>query len=151
MKNELEVIDPGHVYNLRQLGTDEKVELRFKRSGGAIKYDEEWPGLQVQEVLRALIDRTQYLYDVLPCNESSDALWHLRMALWAYEARAHRRKMEEVNREQPAHDDTERTRLWRDREVSDWIRWSHYLADRMRAHAGWFRTTVSPSRGRPDR
>ena len=103
-----EVIDPGHIYNLRQLGTDEKVELKFiKRSGGAIQYDKEWPGLQVQEVIRALIDRSEYLNAIIPCAETEDSIYFLRMALYSYEARAYRRKKEELNRKQPEHDDGE--------------------------------------------
>lgn len=115
----MKVIDPGHVYEMWCLGGGTQT-LRFvKRSGGAVKYAEEWAGLQTQEVLRALIDRTQYLYDVLPCNETADALWHLRMALWSYEARAYRRKQASVNRLQPAHDDTARLRPWRDDPAAD--------------------------------
>lgn len=116
----MHVLDPGHVYELKQLGTDQTVQLKFvKRSGGAVQYDEEWPGLQVQEVLRALIDRSQYLNDILPCAETTNAIWHLRMALFEYEARAYRRKQEHVNRLNPAHDDEERPRLWRNNIYAD--------------------------------
>ena len=108
------VIDPGHKYELRQLGTIHPTYLTFvKRSGGAIQYDTEYPGLQVQEVLRALIDRSIYLNEIIPCAETTSAIYHLRMALFEYEARAFRRKKEALNRKQPEHDDTERPRLWR--------------------------------------
>lgn len=110
----MEVIDPGHIYALAGLGGGDQTLTFIKRSGGAIEYDEEWPGLQTQEVLRALIDRTQYLDAVLPCKETEDAVYHLRMALFMYELRAWRRKQEEVNREAPEHDDTERPRPWRE-------------------------------------
>lgn len=116
----MEVIDNGHIYRLVQLGTDETVDLKFiKRSGGAVTYAEEWPGLQTQEVLRALIHRTEYLDGIIECTESKDAAWHLRMALFLYEARAYRRKQEELNREKPEHDDTERPRPWRSRPFAD--------------------------------
>lgn len=75
----MRIIDPGHIYELRQLGDEETQTLKFvKRSGGAVHYDKEWPGMQTQEVLRALIDRTQYLYDVLPCKETAEAKRLLR-------------------------------------------------------------------------
>ncbi len=102
----MKVIDPGHIYELRQLGDEATQELVFiKRSGGAVHYEKEWPGLQTQEVLRALIDRTKYLYQVLPCRETEEALRHLRMALYWYEARALRRKRSKTNRTTNAHDD----------------------------------------------
>jgi len=109
------VKDPGHIYEMRELGSDETQTLRFiKRSGGAIHYEKEWPGLQTQEVIRALIARTQYLYDIIPCVETGDAIWHLRMALFMYEVRAWRRKWEEKNKTEHTHDDTERAHPWRD-------------------------------------
>ena len=65
-----------------------------------------------QEVLRALIDRTEYLDNVIHCTETQDAIWHLRMALFCYEARAYRRKQEGKNRQKPEHDDTMRPKPW---------------------------------------
>lgn len=116
----MEVIDNGHVYDLWQLGTDDPQRLTFiKRSGGAVQYDKEWPGLQVQEVLRALIHRSLYLNDIINCVETMDAVHHMRMALFMYEARAYRRKQEGLNREKPEHDDTERPRPWRDTPYAD--------------------------------
>ena len=109
----MRVLDPGHVYELDQLGGGTQIIRFVKRSGGAITYPEEWPGVQVQEVLRALIDRTKYLYDILPCHETADALEFLREALYLYEVRAWRRKYEGINRKEPAHDDGERHRAWR--------------------------------------
>lgn len=108
----MHVIDSGHVYELEQLGGGTQKLTFVKRSGGAIRYGEEWPGVQTQEVLRALIDRTNYLDGVLPCVETRDALWYLRMALFMYEVRAYRRKKEAVNRKSPKHDDTMRPKEW---------------------------------------
>lgn len=115
----MKVVDSGHVYKLDQLGGGTQTIVFAKRSGGAIKYDKEWPGLQTQEVLRVLIDRTKYLYNVLPCAETANALYHLRCALYEYEVRAFRRKQEKVNRLQHAHDDSERPRPWRERQYND--------------------------------
>lgn len=106
--------DPGHVYRMPELGvlgrdpedSSRYQEMRFlKRSGGAIQYEEEWGGVQTQTVIRVLIDRTRYLNNVLPCRESENAIRHLQNALWEYEARAFRRKIQSLNREQPAHDE----------------------------------------------
>ncbi len=104
----MKIIDPGHIYELQQLGNDKTQAITFvKRSGGAISYDEEWSGLQTQEVLRALIDRTKYLYKVLPCRETEEALKHLRLALYLYEVRAYRRKKSKTNKTAISHDDAE--------------------------------------------
>ncbi len=103
----MKTIDPGHIYELQQLGDENKKILTFiKRSGGAVVYEKEWAGLQTQEVLRALIDRTKYLYSVLPCKETAEALRHLRMTMYWYETRAFRRKQSMTNRTTSAHDDT---------------------------------------------
>lgn len=104
----MKIIDPGHIYELRQLGDDKTQTLTFiKRSGGAVQYNKEWPGLQTQEVLRALIDRTIYLDKVLECKETKEAARHLRAALYWYEARALRRKRSKTNRTTNDHNDSE--------------------------------------------
>lgn len=116
----MKIIDDGHVYSLKQLGTDDEVEIKFvKRSGGAVQYDKEWAGLQTQEVIRALIYRTQYLDNIIECNESKAAIYHLRSALFEYEARAYRRKKEALNRKMPEHDDTQRPKEWHNNPYSD--------------------------------
>lgn len=94
----MKVIDPGHIYELQQLGGGTQRITFVKRSGGAIHYEEEWAGLQTQEVLRALIDRTIHLNKILPCTETEKAIQYLRLALFEYEARAYRRKKQGVNR-----------------------------------------------------
>jgi hypothetical protein len=104
----MKIIDPGHIYELKQLGDDKIQTITFiKRSGGAIQYEKEWPGLQTQEVLRAVIDRTIYLDNVLPCKETKEAIKHLRAALYWYEARALRRKRSKTNRTTNDHEDNE--------------------------------------------
>lgn len=116
----MRVLDDGHSYELEQLGTDDKFLLKFiKRSGGAIQYGEEWAGLQTQEVIRALIHRTAYLDSIIECAESQDSIYHLRMALFLYEARAYRRKMEGSNRKEPKHDDGTRHKAWSENPYAD--------------------------------
>lgn len=102
----MKIINPGHIYELRQLGDDATQTIKFiKRSGGAVQYDQEWAGLQTQEVLRVLIDRTKYLDTVLPCKETKESIKHLQMALYWYEVRALRRKQSKTNRTTFNHDD----------------------------------------------
>ncbi|MBP6888912.1 MAG: hypothetical protein KBC21_04425 [Candidatus Pacebacteria bacterium] len=93
----MKVIDPGHIYECDQLGGGTQILTFVKRSSGAVTYENEWAGMQTQEVLRALIDRTKFLNTVLPCKETPKALKHLQLALYWYEVRAHRRKKENVN------------------------------------------------------
>lgn len=115
----MKVIDPGHVYDLTQLGGGVQRISFVKRSGGAVTYQAEWPGVQSQEVIRMLIDRTKYLRDILSCVETEDAIYHLRMALFMYEVRAWRRKQEKVNRNESSHDDSERPKAWREDPYED--------------------------------
>lgn len=107
------VVDEGHIYAARQ--PDGSVdELRFvKRSGGAIRYPTEWPGVQTQEVLRALIAHTDCLQCDGPDGSLAAVADSIREALYRYELRAWRRKQERANRTELAHDDTERPHPWR--------------------------------------
>jgi hypothetical protein len=104
----MKVIDPGHIYECDQLGGGTQIITFVKRSSGAVTYKEEWAGLQSQEILRALIDRTKFLNEILPCSETIEALYHLRMSLYWYEVRAYRRKMDVVNKTKYAHTDKDK-------------------------------------------
>ncbi|MEN9338102.1 MAG: hypothetical protein RIQ41_416 [Candidatus Parcubacteria bacterium] len=115
----MKTIDSGHIYELEFLGSGTQTLTFLKRSGGAVSYDKEWDSVQTQEVLRALIERTKYLYSILPCVETQDAIHHLRMALFMYEVRAWRRKQEKVNRKEDEHDDSSHPRVWRDNPFDD--------------------------------
>lgn len=121
----MKILDEGHKYLLDQLGTEEKHVLKFlKRSGKIIEHEDEHPGLQTQEVLRVLIDRTEYLNSLIPCAESQDAAYHLRMALYMYEVRAYRRKMENVNRQDGLHEDQAIPNAYRDAELDIPFSWA---------------------------
>lgn len=102
----MKVIEPGHIYELPNLEHSGTQQLTFiKRSSGAVDYgDQEHPGTNTQSVLRALIDRTLFLDDVLTAVETQDAAYYLRMALYTYEARAWRRKQQKLNREAGVND-----------------------------------------------
>lgn len=109
----MKIIDPGHIYELWQLGCEESQRLvHVKRSGEAVQYKQEYPGVQTQEVLRAEIDRCKYLNSIIPCTETEDAIYYLRMALFMFEVRAWRRKQSNLNRKRPEHDDTQRAKTW---------------------------------------
>jgi len=58
------------------------------------EYGTHAPGTQTQEVLRALIDRTQHCHNCLPHEVNAKIIYHLRMALVLHEARALERKVE---------------------------------------------------------
>ena len=111
----MKIVEQGHVYDLKNLESPGSQRLTFiKRSSGAIEYTDEHPGTNTQEVIRALIERSIYLNDVIPCAETEDAIYHLRMALFCYEVRAWRRKQEKLNKKAPRHDDTEPPNSHRD-------------------------------------
>lgn len=98
----MEVLDPGHLYRVPNLEAAGCQVIRFiKRSSAMIQHPKEHSGVNTQEVIRVLIDRTDYLYDVGPCEETADAAYYLRMALWCYEARAYRRKQQKLNKAAP--------------------------------------------------
>jgi hypothetical protein len=100
----MRVLEAGHVYELQHLDAEGHETLTFiRRNSKAITHAFEHPGTNTQEVLRALIDRTKFLNDVIPCDETQDAIYYLRMALFCYEARAWRRKQQKLNREAGEH------------------------------------------------
>ena len=103
----MKVIDPGHVYELDWLdgiphprtlleiirqnpNLNPACSIIFvKREGdnypGNIGHH---PGTNIQEVLRALIDRTKYLQQQIPDPRNEMVIESLRRALWALEDRA---------------------------------------------------------------
>lgn len=104
----MKVIETGHVYDLKRLESKGYERLTFiKRSSGAIQYNDEHSGTNTQEVIRALIERTGYLHSVLPCDETADAIYYLRMALYCYEVRAYRRKQQKYNKHANLHESNE--------------------------------------------
>lgn len=128
-------LDPGHIYELDMLESEDKFILTFpKRSGGAVQYSEEWPGPPNQEIYRALIKRNLYLNSIIPCVETMDAVHYDRMSLWCFEARAYRRKQEKLNRKKPEHDDSARVKAWRPSALSDDVPFG--LINRIRSDDG---------------
>lgn len=91
----MRVLDPGHEYGLRSLdGTDSDiVTLTFvKREGPGYPGNVgSHSGTTTQEVLRALIERTQYVDGQIHDEANDQVLHHLRMTIWHLEERAARR------------------------------------------------------------
>lgn len=107
----MKVLEPGHVYELANLDSDGVQVLTFlRRSSPAIQHEFDHPGTNTQELIRVIIDltkividRTQFLDEVIPAIENQDLIWHARMLLLGYEGRAYRRKQDKVNRGKDEH------------------------------------------------
>lgn len=87
----MKVIEPGHMYELDQLDALDGAKriLVFVKRG-----ESPHSGTINQEVIRALIDRVQFLDTELPHDVNEKIIFHLRMALVLHEARALERKVE---------------------------------------------------------
>lgn len=95
----MKILDVGHEYLLDRLDGVGAERLVFvKREGDKFPFNHgTHPGTNVQEVLRALIDRTEYLNKQIPCAETEAALGNLKSALLLFElrvARCHDRQLE---------------------------------------------------------
>jgi hypothetical protein len=91
----MHVIEPGHIYGLRLL--DDSINhnsvIQFvKRVGDRYPGNAhpEHSGTTCQEVLRALIDRIEFLNRQIPCVEMEAAIGNLRTTLLLFEIRAAR-------------------------------------------------------------
>jgi hypothetical protein len=87
----MKVITPGHVYSLDHLDGPGRTLLNFVSRA---PLHEPREGVINQEVLRALIDRVQFLNSEVPWQGNAQILHHLRMALALHEARAFLRHVE---------------------------------------------------------
>lgn len=89
----MKVIDPGHVYELASLDGGDPWRLTFvKREGSGYHGNVgHHPGTTMQEVLRALIERANYVNRQIPCAETEAAIGLLEAALVLFELRAARR------------------------------------------------------------
>ncbi len=89
----MKILDTGHAYLLDSLDGGDPIRLTFvKREGVGFPFNRgSNPGTNVQEVLRALIERTEYLNRQIPCAETESAASCLKTALLLFEVRAARR------------------------------------------------------------
>jgi len=95
----MKTIVPGHLYRVPYLEHPGFLLVRFiRRSSDMVCHPLEWPGVNTQELIRVLIDRTEYPNSLGPCEESENAIYWLTMALYEYEARAWRRKQQLLNK-----------------------------------------------------
>ena len=100
----MRVLDKGHQYALQHLESNGEEVLTFvKRSGGPAQYEKDYPGTTTQEAIRALIERTKFVDQLLPCIENQAALICLRSALYWLERRAYLRRIQKLNRVNEPH------------------------------------------------
>jgi hypothetical protein len=82
----MKIIDPGHRYKLRDnKSLSESTELVFFKDSDI--NGSGYPGTTNQEVIRALIDRVQFLNSQLPHRFNSEIIDCLRRALALHEMR----------------------------------------------------------------
>lgn len=90
----MKIIDAGHQYELDCLDDNKLIGglLTFvKRKGENFPFNHNsHPGTNCQEVLRALIDRSEYLNKQKPCAETECIIGLLKSALLLFELRAAR-------------------------------------------------------------
>lgn len=117
----MQVIDPGHVYWIPNLESPPRplwvqrlaqwlapkmcawfggqCVVFIKRSSKMVWHPNEHPGSNTQELFRVTINRSEYLDIVGHSEETLDSVYYQRMALWCYEARAYRRKLQKLNKQ----------------------------------------------------
>jgi hypothetical protein len=89
----MKVETPGHRYKLKNIKLHGETVLQFYKdpdiNGGTLQV-----GTNCQEVIRALIDRVQFLDKQQPWDGNKEIVNHLRQALAGFECRAIVRKVE---------------------------------------------------------
>lgn len=88
------IIEPGHKYDLAPLDDGVYQTIEFvKRVGKKFPFNagQVHGGTNCQEVLRVLIDRSEFLQSQDPCAETECIVASLRSALLLFELRAARR------------------------------------------------------------
>lgn len=97
----MKVIEPGHLYEVENVDGDGTQLIQFvhRRDEDArlLPEDQRKEGIQSQELLRVLIDRTLYLHAEQPWSENVKIIQNLRDALRIYEARAARAAIEKLS------------------------------------------------------
>lgn len=84
------VLDPGHKYQLAHLdGYATEILTFVKRKGDNYPGNlSSYEGTNMQEVLRALIDRIKYVNNQIPCSQNEIVLLKLREVVLLLEERA---------------------------------------------------------------
>lgn len=96
----MKVVEPGHVYLVDNVVKGQQ-EIQFVQRRGwdaeLLPEEDQVDGIQSQELLRVLIDRTLYLHAEQPWQENVKIVHYLRDALKLYESRAARRHIEKLS------------------------------------------------------
>jgi hypothetical protein len=95
----MKVIKDGHLYQLSYIcdkdhdhnNPGHQFYIQYIDREGLNNYE---AGVQTQEILRVLIDRTMHCDNCLRWENNDQIIYHLRMALILHEARALERKVE---------------------------------------------------------
>lgn len=89
----MEVLDPGHKYLLDNLESETKTEIQFMKDP-RLHDGKGWDGPTCQELLRAIIHRVQELDKEKHWSGNADIIFHGRMMIAGFEARAILRHVE---------------------------------------------------------
>jgi len=91
-------IDKGHKYELKNLHEPHQILTFIKKTpvAGSDKLEVVYDGTTNEEVLKALIDRMEYLNSVLSSREDQHVITLLKKALMWLEKRNHDRKTRKV-------------------------------------------------------
>jgi len=81
----MKIKDPGHKYILKCNREESGMELTFFKDKEI--HGEGYAGVTVQEVLRACINRTQFLENEVHHDLNKQAIYHMRKALACFEMR----------------------------------------------------------------
>lgn len=89
----MKILDAGHYYSIDNIDDDKIQTIKFvKREGEGFPFNAgNFPGTNCQEVLRVLINRTEYLNSQIPSAETEGAISAMKTALFLFEVRAARR------------------------------------------------------------
>jgi hypothetical protein len=88
----MKIIDKGHIYELTSLDGEQSNRLVFvKRNDPPEKFpgnENAYPGTLMQEVIRALVDRSEYLNNQIPHEETQAVIVDLKLVFYRLEKRA---------------------------------------------------------------
>lgn len=89
----MKIIDPGHKYSLISLDGDHYQELQFvKRFGPNFPGNiNRYPGTTMQDVLRAVLHRLEFVNNQIPDHSNLFVKQHLMESIWHLESRAAKR------------------------------------------------------------
>ena len=88
----MKVVDSGHKYELEVFDTEEveaTLPLVFVKRNDP-RNEDAYPGTIIQEVLKALIERLEYVNRQFPCAETESVLHMMKTSLLLMEIRANR-------------------------------------------------------------